>query len=232
MVPDNGFIIVASVTEEYVKCGCYLAGTVKDNYPNAHITFFVPPSLRKHVDEENIDLIISTDDMPNHSRTKLWALSRTPYKNLSVYLDADMDCFHPDVQTIWDQMPDDADILITKIRPYNGKQHKWSTGEMVYHGGFFMYRNNPHTIDFMERWFTDYMKQRAEWPYPEHEIPKSFSQWDQFTFWKLMNIDKLPVNVQVFKDDGRWNFVHGYFPSEAKGEIIFWHHTVPTRLGT
>jgi hypothetical protein len=229
---DNGFMIVASGSKDYVDGANFCAGSIKDNYPGAHITLVVPPVLLEYVDKSNFDIIISDEDVPNHSRTKLYGLSKTPYTNLTVYVDADMECWHPDVATIWDEMPNDADILITKIRPYNGKISKWPTGEMIYHGGFFMYRNNPHTMLFMEKWYTEYLKQKNEpWPYPEHEIPKDLRPWDQFTFWKMMNIDKMEINVQVFKDDARWNFVNGYFPSETDKDIIFWHHTLPSRRG-
>ena len=232
MIPDNGFLIVASTIPEYVHCASFCAGSIKDQYPEAHITLVVPPALRQHVDETCFDLIISNDDVPDNARTKLYGLALTPYKNLTAYVDADMECWHSDVSTIWNQMPEDADILITKIRPYNGKIHKWPTGEMVYHGGFFVYRNTPSVINFMKLWYTEYRKQKDEpWPYPEHEIPIDLRPWDQFTLWKLMNIDKLPINVQVFKDDARWNFVNGYYPSETKNPIIFWHHTVPSRRG-
>lgn len=227
---DNGFLLVASVTEDYVKSANYSAESIRDYYPDAHITLFVPPVLRHVVDDSAFDLIVSDDSVPNHTRTKLYALSRTPYKNLTVYVDADMECMHEDVQNIWGEMPDDCDILITKIRPYNGKISKWSTGEMIYHGGFFMYRTNPKTIDFMERWWVDYHKQRAEpWPYDEAQIPVTLRPWDQFTFWKLLNIDKLDTNVQVFKDDARWNFVNGYRLNENKDPIVFYHHTIPSR---
>jgi len=234
---DNGFLIVASGHAEYVQSANYCAGSIKDNYPDAHITLFVPQKWSHEVDRAQFDLVVE-EDVPDHSRTKLYALARTPYKNLTVYVDADMECWHPYVRNIWKEMPDDADILITKIRPYNGKEDRWPGGEsipkgqMIYHGGFFMYRSNPQTLDFMDQWWTDYIKQKTEpWPYPESECRKSFGQWDQFTFWKLMNIEKKPVNVQVFKDDARWNFVNGYLPSETKSEIVFYHHTVPFRRG-
>jgi hypothetical protein len=227
---DNGFLLVASVTEDYVKSANYSADSIRDYYPDAHITLFVPPALRHIADESAFDLIVSDPDVPNHTRTKLYALSRTPYKNLTVYVDADMECMHEDVQNIWSEMPDDCDILITKIRPYNGKISKWATGEMIYHGGFFMYRSDPKTLDFMSRWWTDYHKQRSEpWPYDENEIPLTLRPWDQFTFWKLLNIDKLDTNVQVFKDDARWNFVNGYRLNENKDPIVFYHHTIPSR---
>jgi hypothetical protein len=225
----NGFLIVASLTEEYVHTANYCANSIKDNYPDAHITLFTTNSFLSLVDHQAFDLVIS-EDVPNHVRTKLYALSKTPYTNLTAYIDADMECMHTDVSTIWDEIPEDVDILITKIRPYNGKISKWKTGELIHHGGFFVYRNNPKTIDFMGRWWKDYFIQRKEpWPYEEEECPSSLQQWDQFTFWKLLNVDKLDVKVDFFNDDARWNFVNGYKKSETSSPIIFWHHTVPSK---
>ncbi len=227
MTVRNGFLLVASNEAEYVKAANYSAHSIKDFYPDANITLFVPEKYKEHVDFSAFDNVIM-ENVPDHIRTKLYALSRTPYTELTVYVDADMECMHEDVQNIWNEMPNDCDILITKIRPYNGKISKWKTGEMVYHGGFFMYRSNKHTLEFMSRWWEDYVTQRADpWPYNEEDIPISLRPWDQFTFWKLMHIDKMPINVQVFKDDARWNFVNGYFLTENKDPIVFYHHTVP-----
>ena len=226
----NGFLLVASVQDDFIHSANYAAGSIKDNYPDAHITLVVPLAMRDKADESVFDLIISDDDVPNHTRTKLYALSRTPYTNLTVYVDADMECMHEDVQNIWDEMPAECDILITKIRPYNGKIAKWATGEMIHHGGFFMYRSNEQTLTFMKRWWDDYKLQRKEpWPYPENEMPVALRPWDQFTFWKLLNIDKMPINVEFFEDDARWNFVNGYRLDENKGPIVFYHHTLPFR---
>ena len=226
----NGFLLVASVQDDFIQSANYAAGSIKDNYPDAHITLVVPLAMRDKADESVFDLIISDDDVPNHTRTKLYALSRTPYTNLTVYVDADMECMHEDVQNIWDEMPAGCDILITKIRPYNGKIAKWATGEMIHHGGFFMYRSNEQTLTFMKRWWDDYKLQRKEpWPYPENEMPVALRPWDQFTFWKLLNIDKMPINVEFFEDDARWNFVNGYRLDENKGPIVFYHHTLPFR---
>lgn len=228
----NGFLIVASVTEEYVKCANFSGHSIKDSYPDTHVTLFVPESLRQFADPTAFDLIIS-EDVPNKTRTKLYALSKTPYSNLTVYVDADMECMHEDVSTIWNEIEDTQDMLITKIRPYNGKISKWANGELTLHGGFFMYRNRPHVIEFMEKWYVDYVKQREEpWPYSQNEHPKELRPWDQFTLWKLLNVDKLPLNVGIFKDDARWNFVHGYRKNETSSPIIFWHHTIPSKQHT
>lgn len=229
MIPRNGFLIVASMIKEYVSAANLCGGSIKDNYPSAHVTLFVPAELREFVDEDSFDLII-TEDVPNKVRTKLYALSKTPYSNLTAYIDADMECTHADVASIWDQIQDDQDILITRIRPYNGKIAKWSSGEMIHHGGFFVYRNNPHTIEFMKKWWIDYAIQRSTpWPYEESEHPRALQPWDQFTFWKLLNVDRMNINVGFFKDDARWNFVNGYRPNETSSPIIFYHHTLPIR---
>jgi hypothetical protein len=225
----NGFLIVASIQEEYVRSANYCAHSIKDNYPGAHTTLFVPTRFLGVVDTSAFDLVIS-DDVPNHIRTKLYALGKTPYTELTVYVDADMECMHSDVKNIWNEIAPDQDILITKIRPYNGKISKWKNGEMIYHGGFFLYRTNPHTIAFMNRWWADYVAQWGEpWPYTEDEAPISLRPWDQFTFWKMLNIDKMNVNVGVFEDDARWNFVNGYRAYENKDPIIFYHHTIPVK---
>ena len=224
----NGFLIVASQIEGYVRSANFAAATIKDYYPEAHITLFVTKQLEQFVDRSVFDKVVS-ENVPSHMRTKLYALSKTPYSNLTVYVDADMECQHEDVKTVWDQIPNDVDIMITKIRPYNGKIAKWANGEMIHHGGFFIYRNNPHTMEFMERWWVDYTEQHARpWPYKEH--PKELQPWDQFTFWKMLNIDKMKVNVQFLEDDARWNFVNGYKLNENKKPIIFYHHTLPDAL--
>lgn len=229
MTLRNGFLVVASQFKEYVQAANFCGHSIKDQYPDAHVTLFVTEKERHYVEDDAFDLIIS-EDVPSHVRTKLYALSKTPYSELTVYVDADMECVHEDVKCVWDQIKPEQDILITKIRPYNGKISKWKSGEMIYHGGFFMYRSNPQTLEFMERWWQDYVIQRSEpWPYTDDEAPISLRPWDQFTFWKLLNIDKLNVNVGVFEDDARWNFVNGYRLYENKDPIIFYHHTLPSK---
>ena len=229
MVLLNGFLLVASRTKEYVSIANFSAGSIKDQYPDSHITLVVPEKLKNFVDYDVFDLVI-TDNVPDHLRTKLYALSKTPYTNLTVYVDADMECRHKDVQNIWNEMPEDVDILITKIRPYNGKISKWPNGELIHHCGFFMYRNNEHVLKFMKQWWQDYQTQvHKTWPYKKEEHPIELKPWDQFTFWKLLNVDKLPVNVAFFNDDARWNFVNGYLLSETKNPIVFYHHTIPSQ---
>ena len=59
-----------------------------------------------------------------------------------------------DIEFVFDQLPDDLDLIFTKIRPYNAKVTKLSnTEEMTMHCGMFVYRNNPQTIKLMESWY-------------------------------------------------------------------------------
>ena len=227
MALHNGFLIVASLSPEYARTASFAAGSIKDYYPDAHITLFVSKEVEEYVDRSVFDLIIS-DGVPNHRRAKLHSLSRTPYSNLTVYVDADMECMHKDIQTIWDSVSPDADITLTEIRPYNGKIAVWDNGRLTHHCGFFVYKNEKRVLDFMDTWWEDYAKQiSSPWPYTDH--PKELAPWDQFTFWKLLNVDKMDINVQFFKDDARWNFVNGYKNTETNNPIIFYHHTVPSK---
>lgn len=225
MALENGFLIVASETKQYVISANFCAGSIKDYYPDAHITLFVPDNLRQYADPSVFN-IIESKDVPSHIRTKLYALGQTPYSNLTCYVDADMECKHEDVSRIWEQFQSkqSADILITQIRPYNGKITKWDGGELTHHCGFFVYRTNDRTINFMKKWWNDYVDQMQTWKYT---YTIQLQPWDQFTFWKLLNVDKLDVIVDFLKDDARWNFVNGYRLHENKNPIIFYHHTLP-----
>lgn len=70
----NGFLIVASNDPGYVVGANFLAASIKDYYPEAHITMFVTPQLRSQVDDDVFDMVIS-ENVPSHIRTKLYALS-------------------------------------------------------------------------------------------------------------------------------------------------------------
>ena len=55
----NGFLLVASVQDDFIQSANYAAGSIKDNYPDAHITLVVPLAMRDKADESVFDLIIS-----------------------------------------------------------------------------------------------------------------------------------------------------------------------------
>lgn len=165
---------------------------------------------------------------PNHERAKLWALSRTPYQR-TVYLDADVEIMHEDIRTIFDQMPPTTDLLITRIRGYNGKIHKFPGGELTDHCGMFMYNRNNHTMCFMSEWYKLWLKQKSrEWTWDTKLYPEELRNWDQWSYWWLQNKTEYAIKRDYFPDDARWNFINGYQSTETDKPIVIYHHTVKT----
>jgi hypothetical protein len=222
--PSNGFIYVASVNRVFLQGAIFSATSLKDYYPDAHITLYtieewVTPSLYNTFDN------IVTEGVPNHVRAKLWALDKTPY-DLTVYLDADTEILHEDIANIWDEMTD-ADIMITKIRGYAGKINIFPGGELTDHCGMFMYRKSDKTMAFMKEWWELYHKQYSgEWKWDTELYPEELRPWDQWTYWWLQNKTDLAIKRDFFEDDARWNFVNAYKDDETDKPIVIWHHTI------
>ena len=231
--PDNGFVIVASKHQRFYKAAVDCAESVKLFWPEAHITIFVDhEEWIKPTDYNHADHIVHWE-VPNHIRAKLWSLGQTPYKGITCYLDADMTCQHEDVENIFEQLPEDLDLLFTKIRPYNAKVTKLSnTEEMTMHCGMFLYRNKPKVIELMNSWYGEYLKQNKRkdnsWVNDIGNYPDDVRKWDTFTMWKLLTYS----DHGVFWDESlhiRWNFINGHSYDELEDEeIVFWHYTIPS----
>lgn len=221
---NNGFIIVASNNYKYLLSAKFCAESLKEYYPEAKVSLYTIPEWDS---EDLYDVFDNVDaTAPRHIRAKLWALSKTPY-DTTVYLDADCEIVSSDIKYIFDEMEDDADIMITKIRPYNGKISKFPGGELTDHCGMFMYNNKPHTIEFMRQWWDLYQKQKTkEWQWDTKLYPEELRPWDQWSYWWLQNQTEYAINRKYFKDDARWNFVNGYKQSETDKEIVVYHHTI------
>ncbi len=231
--PDNGFVIVASLHERFYKAAIECAESVKLFWPEAHITVFVDhEEWIKPTDYNHADHIVHWE-VPKHIRAKLWALGQTPYKGITCYLDADMTCQHEDVENIFEQLPEELDLIFTKIRPYNAKVTKLSnTEEMTAHCGMFLYRNKPKVIELMNSWYGEYLKQNeksdGEYNYDIGDYPDDVRKWDTFTMWKLLTYSDHGVN---WHDDLhiKWNFINGHSYDELEDEeIVFWHYTIPS----
>ena len=132
------------------------ATSLKDYWPEAHATLYIPTEWYDPSLEDIFDNVVT--GAPDHKRAKLWALDKSPY-DLTVYLDADVEIVHEDISLIFDQMTDTADIMLTKIRGYNGKISVFPGGELVDHCGMFMYRNTDKVKEFMNQWWELYQKQ-------------------------------------------------------------------------
>ena len=225
--PDNGFVIVASMFEAFYTAAIELAESIKLFYPEAHITVYTShEEWIKPTDWNHADWIVHWE-VPKHIRAKLWALGQTPYTGKTVYFDADMVCESEDIKNVFDELPDDLDLIFTKIRPYNAKVTKLTnTEEMTAHCGMFIYRNNPQTIKLMDSWYGEYLRQ-TDYKNDIGNYPDDVRKWDTFTMWKLLTYSdhgvKWTNDLHV-----RWNFHNGTIDEELDGqERVMYHYTIP-----
>jgi hypothetical protein len=220
----NGFIIVASQFYEYYEAAHMLIDSLLDYMPEANIALFAHDQWTKN--DSRCDDLYMVDDCPNHVRAKLYCLSKTPFDK-TVYLDADTYVQHEDVSKMFDF---DSDLVFTNIRPYAGKIAKFVGGEMVLHGGVFGYKSTPRVFQFMDDWWNYYNKQRTNEWWPEGVQPKSrLISWDQLTLWWLTENTYSDLDISIYEDDARWNFVYIYKEDECKGPIVIWHYTLPLK---
>lgn len=221
---SKGFILVASKRYNFYKSAILCAETLRDYYPEANITFF---THEEWVDKDCdvFDNVITS--IPYNDRAKLWALDKTPY-DLTMYLDADIQIMHEEISTCFNLISEDTDILMTRIRPYAAAITKFPGGELIWHCGVFIYRNNKNTFELFQRWYTDYNKQQDSWDFDEEIYPKTLQPWDTWTFWKLLNIDgyKDKINITKFPDDARWNFHYLRYNELNDKPIIIYHNTL------
>jgi len=227
---SKGFLYVASLKRAYYRAAKNSALSLRDYWPDANISIFTHPEWVEFGDEDIFNNIF-TDSTPYHKRAKLWALDKTPYK-LTCYIDCDTEIEHEDIKKIFDQLPDDKDIIFTANRPYNAALTKLSnTEEMTEHCGLFVYRNNEKTLALMASWWGEYVKQN-EPDYDRKHYPKAALQWDTFTMWRLLTYGKTGVRAGRFPDpDARWNFIVGYKDEELQGtERVIYHYTLPQGL--
>jgi hypothetical protein len=222
---NNGFIIVASRKYVYYQTAINCIESLKDFYPEAHVTFF---THKDWVDDRAsiCDNIIT--DIPIHKRAKLWALSKSPY-DITMYLDADAEIQHEDVSTIFNTIKE-HDIVMARVRPYCAAAAKFPAGELTHHCGMFVYKRSEMLYNLFDQWFEFYCRQTKDpWDLdPKLYPPKLLSPWDIFTFWRLINLEgwKDKINIGFWEEDARWNF-HGFKEEELNGKpVIIYHHSI------
>ena len=102
---------------------------------------------------------------------------------------------------------------------------------MVLHGGVFGYKSTPRVLEFMESWWNYYHKQRTNKWWPEGIEPKNkLIVWDQFTLWWLIENQYSDLDISIYEDDARFNFVYLYKEDECKEPIVVWHYTFSNSL--
>jgi len=221
----KGFLYVASRIKKYHSSAVYSALSLRDYWPEANITLVTQKQWVTEEDKKLFDIII-TEEVPNHIRTKLWALNKTPY-DLTCYLDADTYIEHEDIRKIFENHNENSDITITKARAYAASINpKFKGGELTDHCGLFIYNNKLHTLEFMKQWWLLYKNQRKyKWNWDTDLYPEYLRPWDMWTYWWLQNKTDYAIKRSYFPDpDARWNFVHIYKESELKGLPIVINH--------
>ena len=215
---SKGFVVVASKNQNFYTYAVNLIEAIKDYYPEALITLVTEERFLDSRADEADQIIFCTD----HYRAKLWGMAQTPY-DITMYVDADMDCEHEDIITIWDEMKDYDMVFheLTKEREkfyairefkYEGKKEKFSLC-----GGVCLYRSeNPLVREFMEDWFEIYNSQHTnQWQpkgFDHDQFQKDLKHFDQTTLWYMTEkMDKYKdLKIGIFSDDIRWNYFTQY----------------------
>ena len=226
---NNGFLYVASLDERYLTAAKYSASSLRDYWPDANITLFTHSKWIKESDNILFNNIV-TENVPQHKRAKLWALSKTPY-DLTCYMDVDTWVEHDDIKDIFKQHKKSSDITITRARAYAAAiDSKFNGNELEDHCGLFIYNNKKKTLNFMNQWWKLYLKQESkEWKWDTSLYPEYLRPWDMWTYWWLQNMTEHKIKRSYFsKPDARWNFVHIYNEEELmKTEPVILHRPIP-----
>jgi hypothetical protein len=224
----KGFIYGVGQKDAFLKSALLSAESVKDYYPEAHITLCAPKKMVSYKCKQVFDNIICDDTVPDSVRTKLWALSHTPY-DITMYLDADTICLSEEIQTAFDLLDQQQkDILFTRIRLYNSNRKGIIPHpEFKYHGGVFLY--NRKCIPFMIEWWERWQRGQLEWEY--NDFSSKLRCWDQFYLFYMITFTQHGLSIGEFPEDVRWNFVNGYFRAELRGkQEIIRHNTIKRNI--
>lgn len=216
--PTKGFVIVASRNSNFYSYATNLAESIRDFYPDANITLFTEDRFL----DSRADVFDNVMPCDGHYRAKLQGMAETPY-DITMYVDADMDCEHEDIITVWDELKDYDMVFheLTREREkfYAIREFQYDGGMEQYSlcGGVCLYRScNPLVREFMYDWNDLYRKQFDNAWRPEGFEPEQWERdlkhFDQTTLWWLT--EKEPkykdLKIGIFEDDIRWNYFTQY----------------------
>lgn len=183
---ENGFIYVASKEKLFYELAILSGESLRTMHRNAHITLFTHEAWVDDRAREIFNNVIT--GIPVHERAKMWCMARTPYEN-TFYNDVDSQIVSSKIKNVFNEIKD-CDMFFTESYWYTTGNYKWSFFDKAqkipvkYHGAVCGYRKTDLTIDFMQTWFDEYLKQKTEpWTYdfawPDWKI------FDMFTLWRL-----------------------------------------------
>lgn len=220
--PSKGFLTVATNKRNFYTYAINLIESVKDYYPDAKYCLVTDEEFLDGREEIADDLILTTDDAIANYRGKMWGMARTPYDQ-TMYLDADMECQHEDVQYVFDDLRD-RDMVFHELskereKYFAVKYFKWHGRQehMKLCGGVCLYNSaKPLVREFMQEWYDLYCEQRAKLWRPDGFDPNEFENnlrvFDQTTLWYMTEqMEKYKdLNIGYFDDDIRWNYFSQY----------------------
>lgn len=183
----TGFIYVASKTIMYYDLAVNACTTLRDYFPDAHVTLF---THEKYLDDSCSVFDNVIVDIPVHYRAKMWCMARTPYEK-TIYIDADSFVMHKDIRTMHNYL-DDCDMFFCPVTPYTTANIKWAYMDKAmtivpsYHGAISGYNKTALTLDFMQTWFEKYVEQVTDpgWPYEKNHY-REWKVFDMFTLWRM-----------------------------------------------
>lgn len=220
---NDGFLVVASKSSTFYFSAINLIESIKDYYPEAKTCLVVDKSISD--DRVSVSDYVVYTEKENDYRAKLWGMSKSPFDR-TLYIDADMECVHEDIATVFDQLGD-HDLMFTELNEHRDVVFKPSifpAGRFELNGGVCLYNSSKQrVIDFMYRWWELYTLQKAdmwwptdpatgEWDLVSYGDRQDNKWWDQFTLWYLLNKDEewSDISVGIFEDDLRWNYYTKY----------------------
>lgn len=231
MEKTKGFLVVASKKPNFYKYAVNLIDSIRDFYEDAKVCLVTEERFLDDKGRELADDIMFCDD---HYRAKLWGMAKSPY-DITMYLDADMECEHEDVRLVWDQLQD-HDVVFTPLkeeRSYVYTEWHFDTpeGKTAFSlcGGICLYdMTKPIVKEFMWDWWELTRRQMGgEW-WPEG-YSKSLKAWDQFSLWWLTEkVEKYKdLKIGIFEDDLRWNYYNAlnWARTKPEGEVVFRHYS-------
>lgn len=230
----NGFVYVASLSEAYYKAAVRSAISLKDHYPQAHITLFTHETFFQECDRKYFDGVVI--NIPVHNRAKMWGMARSPYDR-TLYIDSDTEIRSDRIKDVFD-LPDN-DIMFTKIIPHvSNTRYIDEHNELEYHGGVILYNNKPLTVDLIKNWYYTYYEQTntRDWSKSRFsQYSEKMRPWDQFTIWYLLRQDKYKHIRHDFFPNGGHEYNYIYLlendtelnvPYKDLEQIIY-HYTIP-----
>lgn len=231
MEPTKGFLVVASRKPNFYKYALNLIDSIKDFCEDAKFCLVTEERFIDERGRELADDLIFCDD---HYRAKLWGMSQSPY-DITMYVDADMECEHEDVCQVWNQL-NDYDVVfsaLTKERSYVYSEWYFDTPEgrtaFSLCGGVCLYdMRKPIVQEFMWDWWELTRQQMNDewWP---NGYAESLKGWDQFSLWWLTEKDPKykDLKIGIFEDDLRWNYYNAlnWAQTRPEGEVIFRHYS-------